>query len=129
MKRMRFKAGVVATAAMAVTAGSFASAPSASAAGNCYHYGQQGYVQLFTDNGYTGECWETTTNAYQWLPDVMKDKVSSLRFWTPDSGPQRRSLILTDVSAGGVEFRAEPNAWWSSLPSWINDKADWIEMR
>ncbi|MFD7440848.1 hypothetical protein [Streptomyces sp. NPDC059909] len=128
MKNMRLKVGVVAAAAMAATAGLFASAPSASAAGNCYHYGQQGYVQLFTDNNYQGTCWETTTNAYQWLPSEVKDKVSSLRFWTP-SGPQQRSLVLTDVSAGGVEFTAQPNEWWPSLPWWINDKADWIEMR
>ncbi|MEV6651817.1 hypothetical protein [Streptomyces sp. NPDC051219] len=123
IKSFRFKAGVVAAAAMA---GLLVSAPSASAAGNCNHYGQAGYAQLFTTTNYTGDCWETPVTTQQWLPDYVKNQVSSLRFWSRTEPVLERKLVLVDYESGAA-FTAQPSEWWSSLPSWMNDKADWIE--
>ncbi|WP_433213147.1 hypothetical protein [Microtetraspora malaysiensis] len=117
IKKVSLKAGVVAVAAMA---GLLVSAPSANAAGNCTHYGEWGYTQLFTDPNYQGDCYEYSSGTYAELPLYVRYKVSSLRSW---SGSPLHSVYLY-VDTDQV-FRAGPNEWWPSLPSWIDDKANW----
>ncbi|WP_066951130.1 hypothetical protein [Microtetraspora fusca] len=116
IKKMPLKAGVV---AVAVAAGLITSAPSANAAGNCTHYEKPGYAQLFTDPYYQGDCFEYSLGTYIELPSYVKNKVSSLRSWS--NSPLRSVWLYGDPD---LVFRAGPNEWWPSLPSWIDDKAD-----
>ncbi|MFI7106994.1 hypothetical protein ACIBK9_11845 [Nonomuraea sp. NPDC050227] len=51
-------------------------APSASAQGNCPHYGQEGWGQMFTDDNYQGDCFEWTLGQTVILPAYVKNKVS-----------------------------------------------------
>ncbi|MFF4197888.1 hypothetical protein [Nonomuraea sp. NPDC001831] len=110
----------VALAVVATAAALLATAPSASAQGNCTHYGQEGWGQMFTDINYQGDCFEWTLGQGTDLPAYMKNKVSSLRIWT---GWPAYGATLYDFDSG-TQFYAGPNEWWPSLPGWFNDKAD-----
>ncbi|MGI5139265.1 MULTISPECIES: hypothetical protein [unclassified Streptomyces] len=82
MVKSRLKAaGIAAAATMVATGGLIATAPSASAYGNCYHYGMAGYAQVFTDDYYNGNCYEWRIGEGHYLPSYMAWKVSSLRSW------------------------------------------------
>ncbi|WP_433223428.1 hypothetical protein [Microtetraspora malaysiensis] len=116
IKKMPLKAGVVAVAAMASL---LVSAPNANAAGNCTHYGQWGYGQLFTEPNYQGDCFEYQLGIITTLPLYVTNKVSSIRSW---SNSPLRSQHLIDTITGNV-FAAGPNEWWASLPSWIDNNA------
>ncbi|MEZ0070820.1 hypothetical protein [Planotetraspora sp. GP83] len=113
----------VALAAVATAATLLATAPSASAQGNCTHYGQEGWGQMFTNNNYQGDCFEWSLGADIELPAYMANKVSSLRTW---SGWPLYGVTLIDWSTGS-RFHAGPNEWWPSLPAWANDTADHVQ--
>lgn len=81
IKRLRLKAAVTALAALAATGGLITGAPSASASGNCYHYGIAGYVQVFSGPGYTGDCFEWPIGTYTPFPSYISYNVQSMRSW------------------------------------------------
>ncbi|MEV8631288.1 hypothetical protein AB0395_06485 [Streptosporangium sp. NPDC051023] len=108
-----------ATAAAATAAALIAVTPgTAQAAGNCTHYGQAGYGQVFTDSNYSGDCWEFQIGVWTVFPVLVNHKVSSLRSWAAYSGQQ------VHLSGDGLTFTAGAGEWWASLPGWFNDKAN-----
>ncbi|MEU5867110.1 hypothetical protein ABZ815_38460 [Nonomuraea sp. NPDC047529] len=115
IRKMRLKAGVV---ALVTATALLTSAPSAEAAGNCTHYGQAGYGQVFTDNTYQGDCWEFTLGVWTVFPVLVNHKVSSLRSWAAYPGQ------LVHLTGDGLTFQAGAGEWWASLPTWFNDKAN-----
>ena len=85
MKMMRLKIGVAATAAIA---GLVVAAPNAYAYGNCYHYDVGGWAQVFTQENYTGNCFEWQLGIYTQLPSYMAYQDVSLRSWGAYNGQQ-----------------------------------------
>jgi hypothetical protein len=96
--------------------------PTATAEGNCIHYGEAGWGQVFTDYNYQGDCFEWRLGAQQNLPNILTDTVSSLRSW---AGSPSYHPILGDWDAR-TQFRSGPNEWWPVLPNWINDRTDYV---
>lgn len=111
-----------AAAALTILASLLLATSSAVAEGNCIHYGQAGWGQVFTDNNYQGDCFEWRLGTQTELPSMLTDSVSSLRSW---AGSPSYYPILGDWDAR-IQFRSGPNEWWPSLPGWINDKTDYV---
>nr|BFD88073.1 hypothetical protein StreXyl84_74740 [Streptomyces sp. Xyl84] len=127
IKNVRFKAVLVAAAAAGSLLGF---TPSASAAGNCDHYGQPGYIQMFTGGNFTGNCYETyywnTVPDFRNVPNGMNDSISSVRSWSGGSfgdGGFSDASLWTDQYGRGLAFTFHSGESWPNLPSWINDKA------
>jgi hypothetical protein len=78
MKMMKLKIGIAATAAIA---GLTVAAPSAYAYGNCYHYADAGWAQVFTEANYNGNCFEWQLGTFTQFPDYMVSQDASLRSW------------------------------------------------
>ncbi len=104
--------------ALATAAALGAVAPGAQAAGNCTHYGQAGYGQVFTDYNYAGDCWEFQLGSWTVFPVLVNHKVSSLRSWGSYSGQK------VNLSGDGLTFTAGAGEWWPNLPDWFNDRAN-----
>ncbi|MGY5051259.1 hypothetical protein ACWDE0_37555 [Streptomyces sp. 900105755] len=77
-------------------------------------------MQLFTGPNYTGNCLEYSEhNLAEFLPSGFSNNVSSERAWGPYS-------IALFNGATHQEFDAGPYDWWPTLPSWIDNQAQWI---
>ncbi|MFF4381095.1 hypothetical protein [Kitasatospora sp. NPDC001547] len=117
-RKPRLKAGIVAALTTAAGVLGVAAAPGAQAAGNCVHYGQSGYAQVFTDYNYSGDCWEFPIGTWTVFPVLVNHKVSSLRSWSAHSGQ------VVHLSGDGLTFDAGAGEWWPNLPGWFNDRAN-----
>ncbi|MEU3571900.1 hypothetical protein AB0E96_26250 [Kitasatospora sp. NPDC036755] len=100
LNKPRLKAGIVAIATAAAGVLGAVTAPSAQAAGNCTHYGQAGYGQVFTNYNYTGDCWEFQIGTWTVFPVLVNHKVSSLRSWAAYPGQ------VVHLSGDGMTFDA-----------------------
>ncbi|MFD9007343.1 hypothetical protein ACFV0T_41565 [Streptomyces sp. NPDC059582] len=120
IKNVRLKSTVV---AMVAAGGFLTFAPSASAAGNCTHYGTPGYIQYFSDNNFQGDCyelqeWQVNYNLKYTPAGNMDNRISSLRSWSSYG-----HSLWSETGDSGQKFTFGANEQWASLPAWINDQA------
>ncbi|MFI9557376.1 hypothetical protein [Nonomuraea endophytica] len=115
----------VALATLAAATALLVTAPSASAQGNCYHYGIAGYAQLFTGYNFDGDCYEVQLNTgWHAIPSYAARKISSLRSWGWYGS--ERVWLSDSVYGGGLDIPA--GSWIQNLGH-MDDMADGVEFR